>query len=205
MDDKALSVKQKENSIVTARELAAQELHQSNSDAVCRKTGASFHNKTYGLTFLDGCYEIQLPDVVFSPPGLPVIIEVLILHYLTNRNNKPMKEEFINFSTIPNGMFYYSSFQKRALGKLLQRFGQNPETIIPAAVKLGGKQWGAQKYSYLIPVLPKIDMVVQIFEADHEFPAEANILFPHGIVNFLPVEDTAFLGGYLVHALSAEI
>ena len=70
-----------------------------------------------------------------------------------------------------------------------------------AAAALGGQKWTTGDHSSVIPVFPRIDVVVQIYEGDDEFPAEANILFSDNIVNFLPVEDTAFLGGWVVSAL----
>ncbi|MEE8440539.1 MAG: DUF3786 domain-containing protein, partial [Spirochaetia bacterium] len=102
---------------------------------------------------------------------------------------------------IPNGMFYFKSFKRRALDKLVGKFGKEPETLITAGAVFSGREWTTGDYSSIIPVFPKVEMVVQIHEADDEFPAEANILFSDNIVNFLPVEDTAFLGGYVVGAL----
>ena len=195
-------ITQKENSLLVAYTRAAEILKGANPDAICRRTGATYEDGTYGITFLGAVYEIRLPDVVFTREGTPTIVEVLILHYLTTAENKPAGGEFISFSNIPNGMFYFKSFKQRALDKLVSKFGKKPEQLVAAAAVLGGTTWTAGEYSFIIPVFPKVNLVVQLFEADDEFPAEANILFSDNIVNFLPVEDTAFLGGYLVGALA---
>jgi len=192
---------QKENSLVVAYDRAAEILRRAEPDSVCTRTGATYESEIYGVTLLGTVYEIRMPDVSFVREGTPTILEVLVLHYLTTMEEKPVTGEFISFSNIPNGMFYFTSFKQRALDKLVGRFAKKPEMLVAAGAALGGRKWTAGKYSSVIPVFPKIDLVVQIYEADDEFPAEANMLFSDNIVNFLPAEDTAFLGGYLVGAL----
>jgi len=197
--------RQKENSLLVAYEKAAAILKKSQPPALCRKTGAVFGNGSYKIAFLGTSYEISMPETKFSLPEVPEIVQVLILHYLTSTGNKPVKGEYISFNGIPGGMFYFKSFQQRALDKLIVNFQKNPEKLLEAGSKLGGKKWTTGDYSVIIPIFPKIDMVVQIFTADDEFPAEANILYSDNTVNFLPAEDAAFLGGYLAGTLSAAI
>ncbi|MBU8913807.1 MAG: DUF3786 domain-containing protein [Spirochaetales bacterium] len=194
-------IRQKENSLLVAYDKAAEILRGAEPELVCRKTGATCEDGTYGITFLGKVHEICLPEVSFLGKGIPTIVEVLILHYLTCMEDKPVKGDLISFSSIPNGMFYFKSFKQRALDKLVGSFAKKPELLVTAAAVLGGTKWTAGEYSAIIPVFPKLDLVVQIYEADDEFPAEANILFSDNVVNFLPVEDTAFIGGYLVGAL----
>ena len=200
-DIKETQEQQKENSLLVAYNKAAGILKKAVPGDICRKTGAVFENNSYKITFLGTIYEIGMPEVSFITQGVPTIVEVLILHYLTTREDKPVRGEFISFNSIPNGMFYFKSFQQRALDKLISNFEKNPEKLAAAGAALGGKKWTTGDYSSIIPVFPKIDMVVQIYEADDEFPIEANILFSDNIVNFLPAEDTAFLGGYMVRSL----
>ncbi len=196
--------RQKENSLLVAYDKAALILRKSDPDKICGKTGAVFENSIYKITFLGTIYEISMPDVSFITGSAPTIVEVLILHYLVSEKDEPAKGEFISFRGIPAGMFYFKSFQKRALDKLISVFKDSPEKLITAGTALGGKQWSAGDYSVIIPVFPRIDMVFQIYRADDEFPAEANILYSDSIINFLPAEDSAFLGGYLVGALARK-
>ncbi len=201
MEARVSHERQNENSLLVAYGRAAEILKEADPAVVCRKTGATFEDGKYSVTFLGTPYDISMPEVSFVSESIPTIVEVLILHYLTTAENNPVKGEFVGFSGIPNGMFYFKSFKRRALDKLVGKFRKEPEMLVEAGAALAGKEWTAGDYSSIIPVFPKIDMVVQINEADDEFPAEANILFSDNIVNFLPVEDTAFLGGYVVGAL----
>ena len=195
-------ITQKENSLLVAYKKAAEILRGAPPQRICSKTGARFGDGAYRITFLGSVHEVSVPDVRFTGPGLPTIAEVLILHYLTHPGEASIKGEFVSFSSIPNGMFYFTSFRQRALDKLVSSFAAEPGRLLQAAAKLGGTKWNTGEYSCIVPIFPKIDMVCQIFPADDEFPADANILYSDNVVNFLPAEDTAFLGGYLVGALA---
>lgn len=194
-------IRQKENSLIVAYDKAAHILKKSEPDNICKKTGTSYEKNRYKIKFMDSIYEIQMPEVSFLNEKVPIIVQVLILHYMTTMENQPVRGEFINFSSIPGGMFYFRSFKQRALDKLISTFEGRPEKLLSSAKSLGGDKWTTGEYSSIIPIFPKINMVVQYYKGDDEFPPEANILFSDSIVNFLPVEDTAFLGGYLAGTL----
>ncbi len=198
-------VRQKENSLLTAYTRAAQILRIEQSSEICRKTGAVFENSIYKINFIGTDYEIIMPEVRFITPGTITIIEVLILHYLTATDRQTVNGDFISFKGIPGGMFYFKSFQQRVLNKLIENFKDTPENLLKAGEAIGGKKWGIGDYSVAIQVFPRIEMVVQLFPADDEFPPDANILFSDSIVNFLPAEDAAFLGGYLVGNLAGKL
>lgn len=195
---------QKKNSLIVAHRKAGQILAEADPEAICDRTGASFTDGAFQVEFLGKAYQIRVPDVAFVSRGLPTIGEVLILHYLTSQENKPVRGEFVNFRSIPGGMFYAMSFQRRAVDRLLASFGKDPERLLDAAQSMGGQRWTTGDYSSVIPVFPRIDIVVQIYRGDDEFPPQANILFSDSVVNFLPVEDTAFLGGWVVSSLARE-
>jgi hypothetical protein len=197
--------RQKRNSLLVAYKKAAILLKKAQPEVICRKTGAVFEKGAYNINFLSKLYEISMPEVQFITQATPTIVEVLILHYLISEEDTPVKGEFISFRGIPGGMFYFKSFQQRALDKLISILGDSPEKLISAGTALGGKKWSAGDYSVVIPVFPKIDMVAQIYKADDEFPAAANILYSDNITNFLPAEDAAFLGSYFVGAIAGTL
>ncbi len=198
-------IRQKKHSLLTAFDRAAHILRIEQSSEICRKTGAVFENSSYKINFIGTDYEIGMPDVRFITPGTITIVQVLILHYLTAIEKQTANGDFINFKGIPDGMFYFKSFQQRVLNKLIETFKECPEKLLKAGKAIGGKKWGIGDYSVAIQVFPRVEMVFQLYPADDEFPADANILYSDNIVNFLPAEDAAFLGGYLVGELSGKI
>jgi len=204
MIEKTLPTKQVENSLSVAYEKAAVLLRQSSPEKVCETTGARFQKKLYQLVFLNTNYQIQMPRVSFVNHDVPLIVQVLILHYLTARDIPESKGEYINFSTIPGGMFYYKSFKRRAIDRLTALYDREPERLIHTAEKLGGGMWKQGGLSVEIPIFPLCGLVVQYYPGDEEFSCDANILFPENIGKYLPIEDIAFLGGYIVSRLKSE-
>ena len=193
---------QKENSLTVAYNKAAALLRDEAPLAVCQRTGAVYDNSSYRVPFLGTTYTIHMPDVRFDSSDNLTIVEVLILHYLTTTGTVPVKGEFVSFSGLPGAMFYFPSFRNRALLGLVHTFGSQPAALAKAAETLGGQRWHTGEHAWVLPVLPRVDIVCTVYPADDEFPAEANMLFSDSISNFLPVEDTAFLGGFVVGMLT---
>jgi len=200
-EDQVTREEQEQNSLIVAYERAANALREMDPNVVCGRTGATFNDGVFCVEFLGTSRAIHMPDARFEPAEGPRIVEVLVLHYLTTTGNQSTRGDYLSFGAIPGAMFYLPSFRKRALLKLLQAFGDEPGSLGPAAATLGGGAWATGEFAWVIPVFPRIEIVCQIFPGDDEFPAEANILFPDTIVNFLPIEDIAFLGGYVTGVL----
>lgn len=195
---------QQENSLKVAYKKAAEILLSMEPAEVCERTGAVIEDSSYNIRFIDTTYRIVIPQVEFREK-IPLILQVLILHYLTERNGPASSEALVNFSSIPGGMFYFESFKRRVLDKLVREFGEEPERLTDAAEKLGGRSW-EKGIGVFIPLFPRIDAVVQVYPEDEEFPSSANFLFTGTVGSFLPVEDIAFMGNYaagmLIRALS---
>lgn len=191
---------QQENSLKVAYKKAAERLRSLDPDEVCTHTGALYDEDLYTVRFLERSYEISLPRVEFRDK-IPLILQVLILHYLTAEHKEVVSTELINFSSIPGGMFYFESFKRRVLDKLVREFGETPELLLKASENVGGGRWEMGN-GYLIHLFPRIDAVVQVYPEDEEFPAAANFLFSGNVGSYLPIEDIAFMGGYAVSSLS---
>ena len=196
-----MASRQRENSLEAAYRSAADILKAADPESICLRTGVSYYQGCYYVRFLNSEYEIEMADISFTDHSVILIIQVMILHYLTSSGNTQSHGEFINFQQIEGGMFYYHSFQSKALDKLAAYFTGREDEFIPKAEKIGGTRWKGEGYSVRIPVFPKVDLIFQFYPGDEEFPSDGNILFSDIIENFLPVEDIAFLSGYLVNLL----
>lgn len=193
---------QKNNSLLVAYEKAAERLRGLDPDDLCDRTGAQFDGSAFTVRFIDRLYKIRMPEVEFADADTILIVQVLILHYLTGEGDECDSREMVNFSSIPGGMFYFESFRRRVLDKLIRDFGEDPVQIVEAAEKLGGGKWDDSSSSALIHLFPRIDGVIQVYPEDDEFPAAAHFLFSRSISSFLPVEDIAFVGNYAAGMLS---
>ena len=123
------------------------------------------------------------------------------MHYITSDGNSPAGKSWKSFKDLPGGMFYQSAYKKRATDKLNAAFGDHPQKLKNALEHFGAETGDVGDISGILRVLPAIEVNVILYEADEEFPAEGNILFREDIVNYLPLEDIAVLGGLVAGRL----
>ena len=205
MIDNTTASKQLDNSLLTAYNKAAEKLRSADPEILCLKTGASFRDSSFLVTFLGTDYIINMPQVSFKEQNALLILQVMILHYLTAVGDETIESKLVSFSSLKGGMFYYHSFKQRVLSKLTSLFIRDETKLIGAIETLGRGQWTGSNFSSKISIFPKLDLLIQLFPGDDEFPSSVNVLFSDNIVNFLRIEDIAFLGGYVLKTLEKAV
>jgi hypothetical protein len=191
-----------------AYQKASGELLGRNPDELAKlseRCGAVLNRRTIRLAFFGSRVELRFVSndrIEFSPPDLSLVEKILILHYLLARENRPVKGQMIAFKNLPAATFYDPTYQKRGPLRIARRFGEDVGAFRRACRNLGWHEEDLGDASFRFDILPKIDGVVVLHAGDEEFPAEANILFGDGIVNFLPLEDVAVLAGLIATRLA---
>jgi hypothetical protein len=130
--------------------------------------------------------------------------KVVLLHYLQKADAR-LDAQWISYRELEGGALYYSVFQGRAIAPLIKHFGDNPETLLGIASKLGGKVVKRGDASIDFPFFPFLLVNVTIWKGDDEVPSSANILFDGATRRILPAEDVAHLAADLVHAILAAV
>jgi hypothetical protein len=200
---------------VLARELSKKELAGRDIDLIARFSGSLSNKdkegqiKSLTFRFLDRDVAISWPELEFSYNGstdeVPIQQQVLLLHYLNGAYNAGAgvtKDEWISFQDIPEGRFYMDAFIKRAKVPLIGAFGSDPKKMEELAFKIyNSYHESLGDYSIMIQALPKVPVVLVIWQGDDEFPPDGNILFDRGISDIMPAEDIAWLAGMVVYPL----
>ena len=181
--------------------LALSALRGGNLEDICSRTGAESSGDTIRIRYFSDLYSITLPDGCFSPSDLGEGEKILILHYLVSKGASTHRGRYVTFKGLPGGMFYYSTFRKRGAERLLSVFGDNPENIIPASRRACGTEADFGDVSVKFQVFPSVEVVVVLYRGDEEFPPDAAILFKDDIIDYLSLEDTAYLSGVLAGRL----
>ncbi len=120
------------------------------------------------------------------------MLTVLLAHYsLAKPSSKT--DRWIRFGDLPGGHTYELAFKKRAVQPIESTFGDNPNSLVDSARRIGGSALGLADASVEILSLEGIPLVYLLWGAD-EFDASANILFNETASCFLPTEDLAVLG-----------
>jgi len=205
MLDNTTASKQLDNSLLTAYDKAAEILRNTDPEIICIKTGATYSDSSFMVTFLGSDYTINMPQVSFKEQDALLILQVMILHYFTAAGDETIESKLVSFSSLKGGMFYYHSFKQRVLSKLTSLFVRDEAKLISVVETLGRGQWTGSNYSSKISIFPKLDLLIQLFPGDDEFPSSVNVLFSDNIVNYLPIEDIAFLGGYVLKTLERAV
>ena len=84
---------------------------------------------------------------------------------------------------------------------MVKALAGQPEAFSKAAELLGGQRAAFGDLSYLIPVLPRIPLILILWQGDEEFPPNGNILFDRYANTYLHTEDYAQLASQTVYTL----
>lgn len=191
-----------EYSLKVAYKLASEKLRKMDIGEVCRRSGAVYCTKDKTelcLTFLKHKYIIKLPEIELTSidgkeqESLTLREKVLILHYLISEHVIPVTGKSISFKELPEGMVYYPTFAKRTIDPFVKEFGGNPEGLIKAALKIGGREAKYGDVSVSIDSFPFITIVLVLWKGDAEFPPAGSIMFDAGIAGYMSTEDITVL------------
>jgi hypothetical protein len=186
-----------------AFELAADKLTTMDGDLIASRCRVKHFQGELAFDYFGDRIVIRMKDASFDPPSVSLYEKILLMHYVTADGSTTVGNNWKSFKDLPGGMFYQSAYKKRATDKLDAAFGDNPQQLRQALDHFGAEPGDVGDVSGIFHVLPAIEVNVILYEADDEFSAEGNILYREDIVNFLPLEDIAVLGGLVAGRLKA--
>ena len=154
----------------------------------------------FEIPLLDQGFEISWPDLEVSQVGRDVepsyVVQLLLLHYLITSDGISLQGEWVSFRDLPDGRIYYPAFRSGSEGWLLTRFGRDPESLTQAAAALGGVRTEMADHAFVFRLLPRLPILLQLWEGDDEFPPEVRLLYDTSASNYLPTEDLAVIARY---------
>jgi len=151
----------------------------------------------FSVRFWDSTYTVTFPDAtVLDAAGKEPHIgtKIILLHYLLTAKGTPMADRWVAFREFPGGLGYDAAFQARVNRRLAGTFGERLPAFETAARALGGMPLDVGDMAFTFDLLPRVRVAVVIYEADDEFPADANLIFDGAAGDYLPTEDIAVLG-----------
>ena len=118
-----------------------------------------------------------------KPPGFNYWLVSVV--YLLSAKALPPKGDWVSATSLPYGEFFFRGPHALATEAVASAFADRPEAFVRAAETLGGKPWPAapgpeqsrRGGAFVLPALPRVPMLVQLWERDEEFPARASFLF----------------------------
>jgi hypothetical protein len=139
-----------------------------------------------------------------KPPGVNYWLVSVV--YLLSAKALPPKGGWVSATSLPYGEFFFHGPHALPTDAVAAAFGDRPEAFERAAAALGGKPWppardpafGSEAQArrersraggaFVLPALPRVPMLAQLWERDEEFPARASFLFDSAAGEHLRVD-----------------
>jgi hypothetical protein len=196
---RSLSHGSREQGFEFSYKLAREQLSKiSDIQEQCRKSGALYvgPNETV-INYLNQPYHITFPDVEIlledSKTKVSLKDKILILHYFTLAKGTPATGILITYKQLPGGISYFPAFSQRAIAPFINHFGKNPELLIKAAAKLGGREANYGDVSVTVNAFDHVPITLVLWRGDEELAPNGNILFDANISDYLSTEDVTVL------------
>jgi len=172
----------------------------------CRKSGARYVGPNdIVINYLNQPYHITLPDVEISLEDSNVEVsqkdKILILHYFTLAKYTPDTGILITYKQLPGGISYFPAFSQRAIAPFINHFGKNPELLIKAAAKLGGREADYGDVSVAVNAFDHVPITLVLWRGDEELAPNGSILFDANISDYLSTEDVTVLSETIIWKL----
>jgi hypothetical protein len=108
--------------------------------------------------------------------------------YLISARAEALKGQWISPVSLPYGEFFFRGPHTLPTNLVADAFGDRPERFRRAAAELGGTACPALQGAFQMPALPRVPILVQLWERDEEFPARANFLMDGSAGDHLAVD-----------------
>jgi len=188
----------KQDNYEQALRLGLEALERKDPGRVAAKAGCDFTQRTLVVPHLDRSIAFELDSKKFivreTGEEAPIWLAILALHYLNNADGQPPTGVLKHFREFKEGHFYEPAFNRRTKDILVQAFGNRPELMIKAALKLRGKLLATGDAAAELPYFPYIPITCILWRGDDEFPAEASVLFDETANLYFSAEDMAVAG-----------
>lgn len=188
----------KQDNYEHALRIGLEAFERKDPGRIAEKARAEFVDRCVVLPHLDRRIALNLDSRRFTirETGQEVTtwLAILALHYLNNADGGQPTGKLKHFREFKEGHFYEPAFNRQTKDILISAFGQNPEPMITAGKRLGGKILETGDAAVELAYFPCLPITCILWRGDEEFPAEASVLFDETAERFFSAEDMAVAG-----------
>jgi hypothetical protein len=118
-----------------------------------------------------------------------------LLHYLLEARPQDLSGRWIGEREIPGGELFFRGPHKLPLDPLTAIFGPKPEIFRRAAEEMNGIPVRMGDFAFQFSTLPRIPLLLVLWEGDDEFPPQLLIRFDDTVIVQLPKLDVIYALG----------
>ena len=174
------------------------ELVEADSEAVCRRSGATRDGQGYRLRYLKADYtvfpaerRILRQSAGIAGPGQPATasagLELIIVHYLLRARDIPLAGEWVGLQDFRGGNQFFVSHAPD-FSRLLPLFAHEPDAVFRAALAMGGKRLDYGDLAVELQMLPRVPIGFVYWAASEDFAASTTVMFDRTVGQHLPLD-----------------
>jgi hypothetical protein len=177
-----------------------EDLQAAEPEEVCERALVTFDSASsaYRFPFLGWEMVCDPQQQVIEPAGeaphikLSFEFYLVVLHYLLEAQAVPVAGRWINEKELPGGTFFFQEKGPHAIpGRpLAEFFGERAELFRRVAEVYQGTQMEAGDLAFRFRVLPRVPLLLIMWEPDEEFGAEVHFRFDETLPRHLHSLDT---------------
>ena len=151
----------------------------------------SKESNTYTIPFLNTVYTVDTSaKEIYSTSnnGTEFVEQLCILAYLINAADIPENGKLVKPDSLAGGEFFFKRVHSLDTGKLENVFGECPELLHSIAEQFDAGRCEFGDASIKLYALPRLPLIIVVWQSDDEFPPRASILFDKTADKQLPLD-----------------
>lgn len=181
---------------------AAEAMAHIDPRAAALASGAGYMDDRFITPMFDRTYTVHFPSCKTAQIGsgscVPRVIEVLLMHYLTQADGAAISGDWISYRQLPGAKLFEKRFENLVLWPMLDFFSNDIEGFRAAAEALGGREADLKgDAAFLFTALPRVPVACIFNAGEEEIPSSINMLFDGSAYHYLSTEDLTILGGIM--------
>jgi hypothetical protein len=168
-------------------------LSNADPESICRSAQVTYDSKlaAYVVPFLNSDFLCSFEQRCVAPRGGGGFITtdfqfyLVLLHYLLEAQPRELSGKLIGEKEIPGGEVFFRGPHGLPLAPLTHLFGRQPDLFRAVAETMGGTPLQIGDLSFQFPVLPRIPLVLVLWEGDDEFEPEMLLRFDSTVTSQL--------------------
>ncbi|MGQ3685811.1 MAG: DUF3786 domain-containing protein [Candidatus Loosdrechtia sp.] len=168
-------------------------------DSVCQNTKATYHEASQCYVLISFGHEIFIspkkqklfgnsPEAGLLLNKLQIYLELSILWYMISAKNIALSGELINPASLKGGDIFERGTHILPLHEIARKYGSNRSKFFETGKKYNAEPLNYQDASLKLYPLPRVPVVIILWETCDEFPARASLLFDSSCEHQLPVD-----------------
>lgn len=175
-------------------------LRAADPETVCHNALVQYEeeHRAYVVPFLNAEFLITPEEEKVEPLDSPLHPRVdfelclALLHYLLEAEDVPLTQKWISEKDIPSGESFFRGLHRLPTDSLIERFGADAKLFKTTSDLIGGVPVELGDAAYGFEVLPRVPLLVILWEGDDEFEPALHILFDETVNIQLKALDTIF-------------